>query len=168
MTSTTRWLDDDEQSAWRAFVRLQSRLSAELNRRLQATADLSLADYEVLVVLTDVPGARLRPYEMQKTLDWEQSRLSHHLGRMQRRGLVRREECDEDGRGAYIALTESGRSAITEAAPDHVETVRHLFFDALKPSQVTALRKLASQVLDRIDETKVSPSGKAHSQVAPS
>ena len=167
MTSTTRWLDDDEQRTWRAFVRLQSRLSAELNRRLQATADLSLADYEVLVVLTDVPDERLRPYEMQKTLDWEQSRLSHHLGRMQRRGLVRREECDEDGRGAYIALTETGRRAITEAAPDHVEAVRQLFFDALNPSQVTALRRLVTQVLDRIEETNVSKDRKTRSQVAP-
>jgi DNA-binding MarR family transcriptional regulator len=167
VTSTTRWLDDDEQRVWRAFVRLQSRLSAELNRRLQVTADLSLADYEVLVALTDVPGARLRPYEMQKTLDWEQSRLSHHLGRMQRRGLVRREECDEDGRGAYIALTETGRRAITQAAPDHVETVRELFFDALKPSQVTALGKIATQVLKCIDAPNLSKDGKAHSQVAP-
>src|SRR5690349_3448168 len=144
----TKWLDDEEQRTWRGFVRLQARLSAELNRQLQATAGLSLADYEVLVLLTDVEEGRLRPYEMQKTLDWEQSRLSHHLGRMQRRGLVRREECDEDGRGSYIALTESGRQAITQAAPDHVEAVRQLFFDALKPSQVTALRRLVTQILD--------------------
>src|SRR6185312_3475365 len=109
VTMTTRWLDDDEQRTWRAFVRLHKRLEAELNRRLQATANLSLADYEVLVALTDVPEGRLRPYEMQKTLDWEQSRLSHHLGRMQRRDLVRREECASDGRGAYVVLTDSGR-----------------------------------------------------------
>ena len=151
VTMTTRWLDDDEQRTWRAFVRLHKRLEAELNRRLQATANLSLADYEVLVALTDVPEGRLRPYEMQKTLDWEQSRLSHHLGRMQRRDLVRREECASDGRGAYVVLTDSGRQAITDAAPDHVETVRRLFFDALKPAQVSALRRLSTQVLERLD-----------------
>ena len=151
MTSTTRWLDDDEQRAWRAFVRMQARLAAELNRQLQATANLSLADYEVLVQLTDAAEERLRPYELQKALDWEQSRLSHHLSRMQRRDLVRREDCDDDGRGAYIVLTDAGRRAIISAAPDHVETVRHLFFDALKPAQVTALRRLATQVLDRLD-----------------
>ena len=151
MTSRTRWLDDDEQRAWRAFVRMQARLAAELNRQLQATANLSLADYEVLVQLTDAAEERLRPYELQKALDWEQSRLSHHLSRMQRRDLVRREDCDDDGRGAYIVLTDAGRRAIISAAPDHVETVRHLFFDALKPAQVTALRRLATQVLDRLD-----------------
>ena len=147
----TKWLDDEEQRTWRAFVRLQARLSAELNRQLQATAGLSLADYEVLVLLTDVEEGRLRPYEMQKTLDWEQSRLSHHLGRMQRRGLVQREECASDGRGAYIALTDAGREAITNAAPDHVETVRRLFFDALSPTQVTALRRLTTKVLERLE-----------------
>ena len=151
VTSRTRWLDDDEQHAWRAFVRMQARLAAELNRQLQATANLSLADYEVLVQLTDAAEERLRPYELQKALDWEQSRLSHHLSRMQRRDLVRREDCDDDGRGAYIVLTDAGRRAIISAAPDHVETVRHLFFDALKPAQVTALRRLATQVLDRLD-----------------
>jgi DNA-binding MarR family transcriptional regulator len=151
VTSSTRWLDDDEQRTWRAYVRMQARLAAELNRQLQATANLSLADYEVLVRLTDAADERLRPYELQKTLDWEQSRLSHHLSRMQRRDLVRREDCDDDGRGAYIVLTDAGRRAIISAAPDHVETVRHLFFDALKPAQVTALRRLATQVLDRLD-----------------
>jgi len=151
LENMTRWLDDDEQRTWRAFVRLQKRLAAELNRQLQATANLSLADYEVLVQLTEAPEGRLRPYQLQKTLDWEQSRLSHHLGRMQRRDLVRREECASDGRGAYVVLTDSGRQAITDAAPDHVETVRRLFFDALKPSQVSALRRLSTQVLERLD-----------------
>jgi DNA-binding MarR family transcriptional regulator len=150
LDTVTRWLDDDEQHAWRAFVRMQKRLDAELNRQLQATANLSLADYDVLVQLTEAPEGRLRPYQLQKTLDWEQSRLSHHLGRMQRRDLVRREECDSDGRGAYVVLTDAGRQAITDAAPDHVETVRHLFFDALKPAQVTALRRIATQVLDQM------------------
>jgi DNA-binding MarR family transcriptional regulator len=70
---------------------------------------------------------------------------------MQRRDLVRREECASDGRGAYVVLTDSGRQAITDAAPDHVETVRRLFFDALKPAQVSALRRLSTQVLERLD-----------------
>lgn len=149
--SETRWLDDEEQRAWRAYLRMQGRLTAELNRRLQAASGLSLADYDVLVHLTDVPDGRLRPYELQHELHWEQSRLSHHLGRMQKRGLIRREECDEDRRGAYVVLTEAGRRAITEAAPDHVETVRRLFFDTLGPAQIGALHRLAEQVLDRLD-----------------
>jgi DNA-binding MarR family transcriptional regulator len=150
---TPQWLDDDQQRAWRAYLRMQARLSATLNRRLQATSELSLADYDVLVQLTDARDRRLRPYELQRALDWEQSRLSHHLSRMQRRGLVERQECADDGRGSLIALTETGLQAITAAAPDHVQTVRHLFFDALDPDQVDALQHLAAQVLARLDAT---------------
>lgn len=148
---TIRWLDDDEQGAWRAYLRMQARLTAELNRQLQAGSGLSLADYEVLVRLTDAPEGRLRPYELQRALDWEQSRLSHHLRRMQGRGLVAREECGDDGRGAYVAVTGTGRRAIAGAAPGHVETVRRLFFDALDPEEVSTLRRLATQVLERLD-----------------
>ncbi|MGC5015200.1 MarR family winged helix-turn-helix transcriptional regulator [Streptosporangium sp. DT93] len=148
-----RWLDDDQQRAWRAYLRMQSRLGAELNRRLQAASGLSLADYDVLVHLTDVPEGRLRPYELQRALEWEQSRLSHHLSRMQRRGLVERRECADDGRGAFVVLTETGRQAITAAAPGHVQAVRELFFDALGPGQVDALGKLSARVLTRLDAT---------------
>lgn len=147
----TRWLDDDEQRAWRAFMRMQGQLAAHLNRQLQTDSGLSLADYEVLVQLTDAPDERLRPFELQRALQWEQSRLSHHLTRMQRRGLIAREECDEDGRGAFVVLTDAGRHAITAAAPGHVETVRRLFFDGLTRDQIITLRQVSDQVLGRLD-----------------
>lgn len=147
----TRWLDDDEQRAWRAFMRMQGKLAAQLNRQLQTESGLSLADYEVLVQLTDVPDGRLRPFELQRALQWEQSRLSHHLTRMQRRGLIAREECDEDGRGAFVVLTDAGRHAITAAAPGHVDTVRRLFFDGLTRDQITMLRQVSDKVLDLLD-----------------
>ncbi|MEU7878013.1 MarR family winged helix-turn-helix transcriptional regulator [Microbispora bryophytorum] len=149
--NSPRWLDADEQRAWRAYLRMQGRLTARLNRQLQADSGLSLADYDVLVHLTDREEGRLRPYELQRDLQWEQSRLSHHLTRMQHRGLVRREECADDGRGAYVVITEEGRRAIAAAAPGHVETVRRLFFDGLTREQVTALEQLATDVLDRLD-----------------
>ncbi|SIR47207.1 DNA-binding transcriptional regulator, MarR family [Microbispora rosea] len=148
--NSPRWLDADEQRAWRAYLRMQGRLTARLNRQLQADSGLSLADYDVLVHLTDREEGRLRPYELQRDLQWEQSRLSHQLTRMQRRGLVRREECVDDGRGAYVVITEQGRRAITAAAPGHVETVRRLFFDGLTREQVTALERLTADVLDRL------------------
>ncbi|GAA0319565.1 MarR family transcriptional regulator [Actinoallomurus spadix] len=151
--SATRWLDDEEQRAWRAFIRMHGRLSARLNRQLQADSGLSLADYEVLVQLTDAPDGRLRPFELQRGLQWEQSRLSHHLTRMQRRGLVAREECDEDGRGAVVALTDAGRRAIVAAAPGHVDTVRRLFLDELTRDQLAMLRQVSDQVLARLDAT---------------
>jgi DNA-binding MarR family transcriptional regulator len=147
----THWLTDDEQRAWRAYLRMQARLATELNRQLQAASRLSLADYDVLVQLSDTEGGRLRPYELQRALDWEQSRLSHHLGRMQKRDLVRREDCDDDGRGAWIVLTEAGRAALSSAAPGHVTAVRDLLIDALDPGQVDALHGIATTVLKRLD-----------------
>ncbi|GAA4611850.1 MarR family transcriptional regulator [Actinoallomurus liliacearum] len=151
--SGTRWLDDEEQRAWRAFIRMHGQLTARLSRQLQADSGLSLADYEVLVQLTDAPDGRLRPFELQRGLQWEQSRLSHHLTRMQRRGLVAREECDEDGRGAVVALTDAGRRAIVAAAPGHVDTVRRLFFDGLTRDQVALLHQVSDHVLGRLDAT---------------
>ncbi|NJC72890.1 MarR family transcriptional regulator [Planosporangium thailandense] len=147
----TRWLDDDEQRAWRAFMRMQAQLTAQLGRQLQADSGLSLADYEVLVQLTDVPDGRIRPYELQRNLQWEQSRLSHHLTRMQRRGLITREECTEDGRGAFVVLTDAGRQAITAAAPGHVAAVRRLFFDGLTRDQIATLQRVSQQVLAQLD-----------------
>jgi DNA-binding MarR family transcriptional regulator len=149
--SGTGWLTDEQQRAWRAYQRMQARLTAVLNRQLQADSGLSLPDYEVLVQLTDAPDGRLRPFELQRVLEWEQSRLSHHLTRMQRRGLISRQECGEDGRGAYVVLTDAGREAITAAAPGHVATVRGHFFDHLSPEQVSTLEDLSSRVLDRLD-----------------
>ena len=145
------WLSDDEQRTWRAYLRLQSRLGAYLNRQLLADSRLSLADYDVLVALTDVPDGRLRVGDLARAVDWEQSRLSHHLARMQRRDLVVRDDCVGDRRGAYIVLTEAGRRAIEAAAPRHVETVRELMFDGLTAGEVAALRTVADRILSRLD-----------------
>jgi DNA-binding MarR family transcriptional regulator len=149
---TTRWLDEGEQRAWRAFLRMHAQLAARLARELQTDSGLSDADYGVLVELSEAPDGRLRPYELQHRLIWEQSRLSHHLARMQRRGHVRREECPADGRGAFVVLTEAGRAAIEAAAPGHVEAVRRLFFDRLTPAQVAGLERLSTKVLDGLAE----------------
>jgi DNA-binding MarR family transcriptional regulator len=147
----SQWLTDDEQQAWRGLVQLNSRLPARLNRELQRTSGLSLADYDVLVLLTDAPAGRLRVFEIAERLQWEQSRLSHHLARMQRRALVAREECTTDRRGAFVVLTDAGRAAIEKAAPAHVDTVRRLVFDGLSEEQVAVLEAIVTRVLSRLD-----------------
>src|SRR3954447_20940235 len=147
----SQWLTDDEQRAWRGLVQMTSRLDARLNRELQQSSGLSLADYDVLVLLTEAPDGRLRMFELVDDLQWEQSRLSHHVARMQRRGLVAREECTTDRRGAFVVLTDVGREAIEKAAPAHVATVRRLVFDGLSEQQVAALESIAHQVLPGLD-----------------
>ncbi|WP_461143781.1 MarR family winged helix-turn-helix transcriptional regulator [Salinifilum aidingensis] len=130
---------------------MNARLTARLHRQLQADAGLSLSDFDVLVQLTDQNDPRMRIGELAEVLQWEKSRLSHHLARMQRRGLVVREECADDARGAYIALTDAGRAAIEQAAPAHVETVRSLVFDHLTAEEVDTLGTIADRVLERLD-----------------
>jgi DNA-binding MarR family transcriptional regulator len=154
---TDDWLTDSEQRAWRAYLGFHRQLTARLHRQLQDDSQLSLTDYEVLVLLSEAPDCRLRPFEMVRGLAWEQSRLSHHLTRMQRRGLISREECCADGRGAVIALTPAGRQAIEAASPGHARTVRSLFFEALTPEQVTDLERISDQALERIDDGEECP-----------
>lgn len=147
-----RWLSEDEQRAWRAWLDAHAGLSARLNRELQATSGLSLSDYDVLVHLTDVPEGRLRAFELGQGLEWEKSRVSRQVGRMAERGLVAREASPEDGRGAYVTITAAGRQAIEQAAPPHVDLVRRLVFDGLSAAQVRTLATVALSVLTRLDE----------------
>lgn len=147
----TRWLDDDEQCTWRAWLDVNAKLAVEINRDLQARNGLSTSDYEVLVALTDVPEQSLRMFELGDKLLWEKSRLSKQISRMVARGLVERTECSEDRRGADVALTDEGLAAIQAAAPGHVELVRELFFDGLTPEQVAMLGDFCTTVLGRIE-----------------
>jgi DNA-binding MarR family transcriptional regulator len=146
----TRWLTEDEQQAWRGLVQMTAQLNARMNRQLQDDFGISLTDYEVLVVLSEAAEGRLRVFELASTLAWEQSRVSHQLARMKRRGLIGRQECPSDARGAFVVLTETGRAAIERAAPAHVETVRQLVFDGLGHDQLAALAAVTEGVLDRL------------------
>ena len=139
MRTQTPWLSPEEEHLWRAWTQLNVELSATLQREMQSDANLSLSDYAVLVHLTDSPEGRVRVSDLARLLQWERSRVSHHLTRMERRGLVERSECTEDGRGSFIAVTAAGRSANERAAPGHVAAVRRLVFDALDPTEVSCL-----------------------------
>jgi DNA-binding MarR family transcriptional regulator len=145
-----RWLDGQEEKLWRGYLRMNTELHSRLNRHLVRETGLSAADYEVLVNLSEAPDGRRRAFELRDSMQWEQSRLSHHLTRMERRGLVEREECTTDGRGAVIAITAAGRTAIEDAAPDHVAEVRRLFIDVLTPAQRRALAAISATVIARL------------------
>jgi DNA-binding MarR family transcriptional regulator len=149
----TRWLTEEEQRAWRGLLRMTAQLNARANRLLLQEYGISLADYEVLVALSEAPEGQLRVFEVADALAWEQSRVSHQLARMQRRGLITREGCATDARGAFAVLTTAGRAAIEQAAPAHVEQVRQLVFDELSHEQVSALTEITTRVLDRLAAT---------------
>jgi DNA-binding MarR family transcriptional regulator len=125
------WLAAKQQRAWVAFMRVQLRMSYEMNRQLQADSGLSLSDYDVLVALSGDHDQGLRVSDLAAQIGWERSRLSHQLRRMEERGLTDRRPSAEDGRTTIVVLTARGRQVIAQAAPGHVDLVRRLFFDPL-------------------------------------
>lgn len=136
---------------WRSYVRMQALLALQLNRQLQSCGELSLTEFEVLAHLSEADDGRLRVLELARSLTWEQSRLSHQLARMERRDLVARASCPEDGRGSFVVLTEPGRETLVGAAPSHVEEVRRLLFEPLTTSQVRAFGAVCDAVLARLE-----------------
>ena len=147
----TRWLDDHEQQVWRSWVQASAQLQAHLARRMLADGEIPISDFEVLVPLSEAPEQRLRAFALGRSLQWEKSRLSHHLTRMERRGLVTREDCGTDRRGAFVVLTPEGRTALEAAAAPHVEAVRTAMFDRLTSEQVDQLGVICDAVLAGLD-----------------
>jgi DNA-binding MarR family transcriptional regulator len=149
---SVRWLNEEEQRAWRALQFMQMRLTARLAHDIAVTSDLSYSDYLVLVALTDRIDDRMRPFELGAVLSWEKSRVSHQVNRMEARGLVAKERCGLDRRGAFVVATPEGRKAVEAAAPRHVETVRRLFIDRLTPEELETVRVVAERILDGLGD----------------
>jgi DNA-binding MarR family transcriptional regulator len=142
-----QWLDAREERAWRQYRRMNRLLYSRLAQDMLRDSGLSDADYEVLSNLTESEGHALRASDLATRLQWSSSRLAHHVGRMERRGLVRRDSCDTDARGAVVRLTRAGLRAIQRAAPDHVASVRRHFVDRLTPAQLDVLDEIATTVV---------------------
>ena len=142
-----RWLNDDEQQAWRATVHLSQLLMRQLDRDL-AVHGLNGHDYEILVELSEAPDSRLRMTELADATSQSRSRLSHQVSRMEARGLVRRDNCEGDKRGTFAVLTEAGIEAIKRVAPDHVDNVRKHFIDRLTPPQLEEVSDAFGPIVD--------------------
>nr|WP_307828470.1 MarR family transcriptional regulator [Antrihabitans sp. YC2-6] len=141
-----RWLSAEEQRAWRAYVAGDHLLLEALNRDLQIHHDLSLAEYRILVLLSEAPENSMRMSDLADGVLSSRSRLTHQIRRMESQGMVRRSTCVDDGRGVLAVLTDEGRRRHTEAAPTHVEGVRRNFIDLLTPEQVRAFGEIFAKV----------------------
>lgn len=129
---------------WRDFIETAALLQSEFAGRLQSESGLSAGDYAVLLSLSEAQGQRLRSSELATRIDWERSRLSHHLARMERRDLVRREDCATDSRGAEVVLTGEGRDAFRRASAPHLRAIHDIFVEALTPQQLQAAGEIAA------------------------
>ena len=142
-----RWLDADEQKAWRAWMYSWLLLQDRLDRELTSETGIPHTYYEILVQLSETPGRKLRMSQLADRCLSSRSRLSHAVARLEERRWVRRELCADDGRGQLAVLTDEGFAALEAAAPVHVEGVRTHLFDQLSPEQVTAMREIGEALL---------------------
>jgi len=147
------WLTDEEQQAWRATVQLSQLLLRQLDRDLTAHG-LNGRDYEILVELSEAPEHRMRMTDLADATSQSRSRLSHQITRMEKRGLVRRDDCEGDKRGTFAVLTRAGFEAIERVAPHHVEQVRRHYIDRLTPRQLEEIRSAFQPIVDYLKKIR--------------
>lgn len=145
---TMRWLTPDEQSSWRSWLSAVTLLTDQLNRDLVAQQGLTGMDYEILVRLSEAPDRKIRMSDLAELALSSRSRLSHQIDRMEAAGLVQRESCENDRRGAFAVLTDHGWDRLVEAAPDHVMSVRRYLVDALTQEEFAALGHACRKIAD--------------------
>ena len=147
----TRWLDDEQQRTWRAWLSVSELVPRVLDAQMQRDAGLTHAAYVVLAMLSEAPGRARRMSDLARRANQSQSRLSHTVARLEERGWVRRERSADDKRGNLAVLTDAGWDVVRSVAPGHVEAVRAAMFDPLSAAQTRALREALEQVLERLD-----------------
>ncbi len=146
-----RWLTEDELRSWRAYVIGSERLRQRLNTELQECHNLPLADYEVLVRLSEQPDCRMRMTVLADEVAQSKSRLSHQISRLEQAGLVRRSNCPNDARGILAELTDKGMNQLRQAAPTHVEGVRDHLIDLISPEERAILATVFERVQKHLD-----------------
>ena len=146
-----RWLDDEEQRVWRAYLHATRLLSDQLDRELHRDAALPHSYYEILVALSEAPERTMRMNELAQITRSSRSRLSHAVGRLEDAGWVERRVCDTDRRGLLAVLTPAGWAALEAAAPGHVRGVREHLFDQLTPEEVRQLGWISAKVVAHLE-----------------
>lgn len=147
----TRWLDDEEQRVWRAYLAVSRKLPQALERQLQVEAGLPHTYYIILAMLSESPSRSLRMSQLAEMVSSSPSRLSHAVDRLTERGWVRRERASTDRRGNVAVLTEEGWAVVKEAAPGHVRAVRENLFDLVTRDQLKVLGEVFATVRAHLD-----------------
>jgi DNA-binding MarR family transcriptional regulator len=158
----TKWLNEDQQQQWRSWLAASQLLQDRLGRDLQETHGLTMADYEILVRLSEADGRRMRMSDLADVTLSSRSRLSHQIDRMEKAGLVERQVCSDDRRGAFAAMTDLGWTTLVEAAPCHVDSVRRHLVDQLTDDEFTGLGAACQKVADHLQSADREASVTAH------
>jgi DNA-binding MarR family transcriptional regulator len=140
-----------EWDAWRSFSSMRRRLDRALESDLQHDCDVSLPEFELLLALSRAPGGQLRIKDLAQRVDWEKSRVSHQVTRLERRRMLVRSVCETDARGWWVTLTPTGSQAVSRAVGAHQNAVRRYFFDVLQEGEQVRINELSARVVDAID-----------------
>ena len=141
----------DELRIWRDYIEMSDLLRRLMSSRMQSASGLSSGDYAVMLALSEADERAMRSSELASHIGWDRSRLSHHLGRMEKRGLLRRERYVEDNRGALVVLTTDGLRLFRNGSVPHLRDVRELFVDALTPLQLAAVADVTTALRAHLD-----------------
>jgi DNA-binding MarR family transcriptional regulator len=147
MTTTTRWLSDEEQRTWRLFLQACQSVFASTDAQLMRDSGLPHGYYEILVHLSEAPNRALRMTQLARASTYSKSRLSHAVARLEERGWVQRRDCPTDRRGQIAQLTGEGFAVLAAAAPGHVDQVRRSLMDVLTPEQVAQLAEISAAII---------------------
>ncbi|WP_189145442.1 MarR family winged helix-turn-helix transcriptional regulator [Streptomyces lacrimifluminis] len=148
-----RWLTDEEQRTWRAYMHAVTLLEDHLDRQLQRDAGMPHVYYGLLARLSETAGARLRMTELAMQAKITRSRLSHAIARLEKNGWVRREDCPSDKRGQFAVLTDQGREVLRRTAPGHAGAVRQALFDRISDEQRKTLHDVMEIVAEGLQPT---------------
>ncbi|MGH8861905.1 MAG: MarR family winged helix-turn-helix transcriptional regulator [Jatrophihabitantaceae bacterium] len=145
--SETRWLDEEQQRAWRSYIEATTMLLDALDRQLQQDSGMPHGYFEILVRLSEPEDRTMRMSELADATRSSRSRLSHAVSRLEERGWIARQDCETDRRGQLARLTDRGAQALAEAAPGHVHAVREHVIDRLSSEQITQLANIAERIV---------------------
>jgi DNA-binding MarR family transcriptional regulator len=152
--SEVRWLDAEQQQAWRAYIMGTELLQHQLDRELREEHEISFSEYEILVRLSEADEGRMRMALLADAMSHSRSRVTHTIARMEKADLVRRHAAQSDGRGVEAVMTDAGRRKLVEAAPTHVRGVRAHLVDVASRADFAALGRIFNEVSDRLMEDK--------------
>jgi DNA-binding MarR family transcriptional regulator len=136
---------------WRGYIETAEVLRTRLGSRMQSESSLSSGDYQVLLTLSEADGKTLRASALASHIGWERSRLSHHLGRMEKRGLIGRATCADDVHGVEVSMTTAGAESFRTGSVPHLRAVKDLFLDALSPEQLAHVEDLTRTLRAHLD-----------------
>lgn len=146
----THWLDPSQQRDWRAYIVGSTLLMDTLDRELRSAHGVSMAEYEILVRLSESPDRTLRMAQIAESMQHSRSRVTHTVSRMEKAGLISRCAASDDRRGVDARMTDAGWELLVAAAHTHVSGVRAHFVDLADPADFTAMGRVMNAVSDQL------------------